>query len=343
MDVDQFLLTNQPTWARLDHLMGKAGRGVGRLSPDELDELVRLYQRVSTHLSYARTYYHDPALTATLTRRVARANALIYGTRARTFRTVARFFTVTFPAAVWHSRRFVAASAVLLFVPALALGIWIANSTEAVNASAPVEVRQAMINHEFEDYYSSEPAAAFASKVFTNNVRVAILAFAFGVAFCVPTALVLIYNGAGIGVAAGLFAAAGQPGKFWGLVLPHGLLELTAVCIAGAAGLRLGWTLIDPGDRRRSTALAEEGRRAVVIVVGLIAAFAVAGIIEGFVTGSGLPTWLRVGIGAAVELAFVVYVISYGRAAAAQGLTGTLGEEPQAEGIYSRPVALTLR
>ncbi|MDQ6909188.1 MAG: stage II sporulation protein M [Actinomycetota bacterium] len=343
MDVDQFLLTNQPTWARLDQLMGRAGRGVGRLSPDELDELVRLYQRVSSHLSYARTYYHDPALSATLTRRVARANALVYGTRPRTLRAVARFFTVTFPAAVWHSRRFVAASAVLLFVPALALGIWIANSNEAVNASAPAEVRQAMINHQFEDYYSSEPAAAFASKVFTNNVRVAILAFAFGVAFCIPTALVLIYNGAGIGVVAGLFAAVGQPGKFWGLVLPHGLLELTAVCIAGAAGLRLGWTLIDPGDRRRSTALAEEGRRAVVIVVGLIAAFAVAGIIEGFVTGSSLPTWLRVGIGATVELAFVVYVISYGRAAAAQGLTGTLGEEPQAEADHSRPVALTLR
>jgi uncharacterized membrane protein SpoIIM required for sporulation len=341
MDVDQFLLTNQPTWARLDQLMGKAAHGVGRLSATELDELVSLYQRVSSHLSYARTYYHDPALNAALTRRVARANALIYGTRARTFRAIGRFFTVTFPAAVWHSRRFVAASAVLLFVPALALGVWIANSNEAVNATAPPEVRQALINHDFEDYYSSEPAAAFASKVFTNNVQVAILAFALGVCFCIPTAWVLINNGANVGAAAGLFAAAGQQGKFWGLILPHGLLELTAVCIAGAAGLRLGWTLIDPGDRSRSSALAEEGRRAVVIVVGLIAAFAVAGTIEGFVTGSGLPTWLRVGIGVVVEIAFVTYVVTYGRAAAAAGLTGALGEEPGAG--YRRPVALTLR
>lgn len=343
MDVDQFLLTNQPTWSRLDELMGKAGRGVGRLSPAELDELVRLYQRVSSHLSYARTYYHDPALSAALTRRVARANALVYGTRARTFRAIARFFILTFPAAVWHSRRFVLASAILVFVPALALGIWIANSSEAVNATAPSEVRQALINHDFEDYYSSEPAAAFASKVFTNNVQVAILAFAFGVCLCVPTALVLVNNGANVGAAGGLFAAAGQQGKFWGLILPHGMLELTAVCIAGAAGLRLGWTLIDPGDQSRATALAEEGRRAVVIVVGLIGAFAIAGLIEGFVTGSGLPTWLRVGIGVVVELAFVAYVVTYGRAAASQGLTGTLGEDPGPTGTYSRPVALTLR
>jgi hypothetical protein len=81
----------------------------------------------------------------------------------------------------------------------------------------------------------------------------------------------------------------------------------------------------------------------VVIVVGLIGAFAVAGLIEGFVTGSGLPTWLRVGIGVVVELAFVAYIVTYGRAAASEGLTGTLGEEPGATGTYSRPVALTLR
>ncbi|HUQ63728.1 MAG TPA: stage II sporulation protein M [Acidimicrobiales bacterium] len=327
MDVDQFLVTNQPSWARLDELVGRAGHGVGRLSPSELEELVRLYQRVSSHLSYARTYYYDPALTDTLTRRVARANAVIYGTRSRTWRAIVQFLVVTFPAAVWHSRRFVIASAALLFIPALALGVWIANSTEAVNATAPAEVRQALIEREFEDYYSSEPAAAFTSKVFTNNVQVAILAFAFGVCFCLPTAFLLIYNGANVGVAAGLFAAAGQQGKFWGLILPHGLLELTAVCIAGAAGLRLGWSLIDPGDRSRSTALAEEGRRAIVIVVGLIGAFAVAGTIEGFVTGSGLPTWLRVGIGVAVEVAFLAYIVTYGRAAAARGLTGALGEE----------------
>lgn len=344
MHVDQFMVTNQPAWARLDALMGRASRGISRLSPTELDELVRLYQRVSSHLSYARTYYHDPALTAALTRRVARANALIYGTKARTLRAVGQFLTVTFPAAVWHSRRFVAASAVLLFVPALALGVWIANSTEAVNATAPAEVRQSLINHDFEDYYSSEPAAAFASKVFTNNVQVAIMAFAMGVCFCLPTALVLAYNGANVGVAAGLFAAAGQQGKFWGLILPHGLLELTAVCIAGAAGLRLGWSIIDPSDRWRAAALAEEGRRAVVIVVGLIGAFAVAGTIEGFVTGSGLPTWVRVGIGVVVEVAFVGYVVIFGRAAAARGLTGALGEEPRPEvSDYSRPVALTLR
>jgi uncharacterized membrane protein SpoIIM required for sporulation len=105
--------------------------------------------------------------------------------------------------------------------------------------------------------------------------------------------------------------------RFWGLVLPHGLLELTAVFIAGGAGLRLGWALVDPGDRPRTTALAAEGRRSVVIVIGLVAAFIVAGIIEGFVTGSPLPTWARVGIGVAVEAAFLGYLVLRGPVAAA--------------------------
>ena len=333
MDIDRYIAANQPVWDRLGELTRRAGRGVGRLSAAELDELVRLYQRVSTHLSYTRTYYRDAALTASLTRLVARAGAVVYGTRARTLRAVGRFFAATFPAAVWHARHFAAVAAALLLVPALGFGVWLANSPAAVEASAPAAVRQAYVERDFEAYYSSGPATAFASEVFTNNVRVAFLAFAGGIAFCLVTAVVLAVNGAGIGSVAGLFAAAGQSSKFWGLILPHGLLELTAVVVAGAAGLRLGWTLVDPGDRPRAVALVEEGRRAVVLVLGLIAVFAVAGAIEGFVTGSTLPTGVRVGIGVLAEAAFLAYVVVCGRAAAAAGLTGTLGEEPPVLGV----------
>ena len=312
-DIDRFVATHEPTWNRLSDLTDRAGRGLGRLSGRELDELVRLYQRVSTHLSFARTYYHEPALTATLTRLVARSGAVIYGTRPRTIRGLTRFFATTFPVAVWQSRRFVAAAAVLFLAPALAVGVWIANSDAALEASAPARVREAYVESEFEDYYSSEPAAAFASQVFTNNVQVAILAFAVGIALCLPTAFVLAFNGANLGVAAGLFSAAGQEGRFWGLILPHGLIEITAICVAAAAGLRLGWAIVDPGDRPRAAALAEEGRGAIVIVMGLVVVFAVAGLIEATITGSGLPTWFRVGVGVAVEVAFCAYVVVQGR------------------------------
>ena len=100
VDIDRFLAANAPTWDRLSALTGRASGRIGRLDAVELDELVRLYQRASTHLSYARTYYRDPALTARLTGLVSAGGSVIYGTRPRTLRTFGRFFTTTFPAAV---------------------------------------------------------------------------------------------------------------------------------------------------------------------------------------------------------------------------------------------------
>ena len=141
------------------------------------------------------------------------------------------------------------------------------------------------------------------------------------------TAFVLINNGIVIGEAGGLFAASGELGKFFGLILPHGLLELSAIVIAGGAGLVLGWTIIAPGDRTRADALADEGRRSIVVVMGLVLVFLAAALIEGFVTGSPLSTPARVGIGTATWLAFTLYVVVYGRRAAARGRTGMWGDD----------------
>lgn len=343
MDIDRFIRTHQPAWDRLGVLTGRASRRVGRLSAGELDELVRLYQQVSTHLSMARTTYREPALTARLTGLVARAGALIYGTRPRTLRAAGRFLADTFPAALWHARAFVGVATLLFMVPAVAIAVWLAVSPAALSATGPDAVREAYVQEDFEAYYSSSASAEFASQVTTNNIRVGILAFAGGILACVLTAVVLVLNGANVGAAAGLFAAAGELPRFWGLILPHGLLELTAVFVAGAAGLRLGWTLIDPGDRPRGEALVDEGRRAVVIVVGLVGVFVIAGLIEGFVTGSALPTWLRVGIGVTVELAFLAYVVVRGRSATARGLSGALGESEEPAWAPASPPASTLR
>ncbi len=339
MDIDRFLREHQQGWTRLAELTRRAGkvpRRAGRLRRSRtpslpldavaVEELLRLYQRASSDLSYARTHYRDPALISRLTILVADAQAVIHGSHTADFGSLSRFFTTSFPGAVWHLRRFLVAGAAFTFVPALAFGAWLSVSGRAREAAAPEEVRRAYIVRDFEDYYSSEPAGQFATRVFVNNAQVGFLAFGVGIAACVPTAVVLMTNGLNLGFAAGLFTAAGEAHRFWGLILPHGLLELTAVVIAGAAGIALGWSIIAPGDRRRSEALAEEGRRSVVLVLGLIPVFLVAGLIEGFVTGRPWPTALRVGIGACVWLAFCAYVAIQGAAAARSGFSGNLDE-----------------
>ena len=329
MDLDRFVVLNAGAWLRLEQLSTRAGsRARRKLAPEEIDEFVALYQRTAAQLSYARTHYDDQGLTSRLTTLVAGANAALYGTRPASVRTIGRFFTDTFPAAVWHHRRFIAVAAALMFVPAIVIGAWTATSPKALDVAIPKEEQQALVQSEFEDYYSSTPAAEFSTRVLVNNILVSFYAFAAGALLCLGTGFILVNNGLNVGVAGGLFFHVHRAGEFFGLILPHGLLELTSITIAGAAGIAIGWSIIAPGDRPRLQAVADEGRRSVVIVLGLMLCFVVAGTIEGFVTPSGLPTWTRVAIGVAVELLFVLWIVVRGRDAEARGLTGRLGEEP---------------
>jgi len=117
---------------------------------------------------------------------------------------------------------------------------------------------------------------------------------------------------------------------FFGLILPHGLLEMTAVFVAGGVGLKLGWTIISPGDRTRMRALGEEARAAIAVVLGLVVVLFVSGLIEGFVTGWVHVTWQRIGIGVVAEALFVLYVFTVGRRAYLAGETGDIKNAPQA-------------
>lgn len=126
---------------------------------------------------------------------------------------------------------------------------------------------------------------------------------------------------------AGLMFDAGKGDIFLGLIIPHGLIELTAVFLAGGVGMRLGWSVVAPGNRPRGQVLAEQGRAVISVAVGLVAVLLVAGLIEAFVTPSPLPTFARIAIGVAAELAFLGYVFHFGRKATS-GETGDIDNAP---------------
>lgn len=321
MDIDAFVATNQGAWWRLQQLTEKT-RKVSRVSPDELDELIHLYQRGGANLAHARVEYAgDSALVNRLTLLVADAHGVLYGqpdTEVR--RGVQQFATITFPAAIYSLRRYIAVAALLTCLPWAVFQIWLAVSPAAFDVVAPDAAAQQYIEQDFEDYYSNQPSQNFATQVFFNNIRVGFLAFATGILLCVVTAALLAFNGANIGIAGGLFTNVGQADKFWGLILPHGMLEMSAVIVAGAAGLRIGWAIIDPGDRTRVNALTEEARRAGSVLVGLVVAFLLAALVEGFVTGRPWPTSLRIGIGVLVFTLFWGWTIRFALRARREGL-----------------------
>ena len=323
MDVDAYVATHRGEWDRLEQLLQRAGRGRSRLDGAEVDELVTLYQRVATHLSVVRSATPDPMLVGRLSTLVARARSAVTGTHTPAWRDLARFFVVVYPAALRRSMPWWVSVGLVFSLVGLVVGVWVAGDPAVQRSCAgPDQVRQ-LVERDFEDYYSSAPAGSFAAKVATNNAWVAALALALGV-FLLPVVWLLWQNALNVGIAGGLMAAHDRLGLFFGLILPHGLLELTCVFVAAGAGLRLGWAWVDPGRRTRSQALREEGQAAGALALGLAATLFVSGVLEAFVTPSGLPTWARVGIGAAVWLAFLAYVVVLGGRAVRAGETGDL-------------------
>ncbi|HEY2553093.1 MAG TPA: stage II sporulation protein M [Streptosporangiaceae bacterium] len=324
MDVDAFAAAHKGDWARLDALV----RRRRRLSGDEVDELVALYQRTGTHLSALRGSGADPALVARLSASLARARAAVTGAQGRSWSAAGRFAAVSFPAMAWRLRWWWLGTAAASLLAAFLLGWWIARSPSAQSGLLSSSQVNSLVNHQFRSYYSQFAAQSFAAKVWTNNAFVAAEALISGIFLGIPTLLVLADNAANLGVVGGLMIGHGRTAEFFGLILPHGVLELSAVFLAAAAGLRLGWSIIDPGQLPRSRALAEQGRATVTVALGLVAVLLVSGAIEAFVTPSPLPTWARITIGLCAEAAFLSYVIVLGRRAAAAGLSADMAEAP---------------
>ncbi|HEV2778666.1 MAG TPA: stage II sporulation protein M [Actinophytocola sp.] len=320
MDIDLFVAAHRAEWDRLAELVRRAGR----LRGPEADELVLLYQRVATHLSIVRAAAPDPALLGRLSPLVARARAAVTGSHAQSWAGVGRFLARDLPAAIYGGRRWWVAAGVIFLVTGGLIAAWVAGDPQVqATIAAPEEIRSLTApGGDFETYYSSAPAASFAARVWTNNAWLAAGCLVLGALLGVPVVVILLYNAVTVGVAAGLMAAAGRLDIFFGLVTPHGLLELTALFVAAGSGLRLGWTVVDPGGESRGSALARLGRSVGGVALGLALVLLVSGLIEAFVTPSGLPTWARIGIGLLAEAAFLGYVLIFGRHASAAGHTG---------------------
>jgi uncharacterized membrane protein SpoIIM required for sporulation len=244
MDVDVFIATHRAEWARLEDLVKKSRRP-RQMSGAEIEELVVLYQRVAAQLAIVQTRSPDPVLVARLSRSVADARAAVTGTHSAAWRDITRFFVVTFPVAVYRTRRWWVPTAVVSLAVAAGFGWWIATHPAVQRGLLPAASVRALTSSEFVQYYHSAPAHDFATQVWTNNVWVAASTLIFGVLLGLPTIYELFLNMLNLGVDGGYMVAAGKTGLFFGLIAPHGILELTAVFVAAGTGLRLGWTVID--------------------------------------------------------------------------------------------------
>lgn len=318
----EFVAKNKGTWQGLSALLDRAkGSGLSSLSAEQLHDLGQLYRRASAHLSQARSAGFDRQLRDYLNQLAGRAYARIYAARPTRRFSLSRLFVEEIPQ-IFRKRAAYIAAAFAIFLVGM-VGSYVAVRADERWACALATDRSVNIwrtSTETEsppgEYFARTARAAgaanFAALLATNNIQVALRAFAFGMLLGLGTVFLLLVNGAMLGT---FFAVGASAGKLWfvtAVVGPHGVTELSAVFIAAAAGLLLGHAIVDPGDLFRRDALRIAARDAVKLVVGTVPMFAVAAFIEAYVSpqteglfAGELP---RVLFGLLVGLVFWLYL-----------------------------------
>ncbi|WP_434621170.1 stage II sporulation protein M [Arthrobacter sp. A5] len=317
MDLDAFTAVHRAQWDRLNELGRRR-----RLTGEQADELLRLYQSTSTHLSMIRSAAPESALSASLSTRLARARTRFTGARSNFAEDLARFFVLALPAAFYRIRWLTLGVGAVFVAIAVLYGIWAAGNPQVLSALGNDARLRQLVDHGFVDYYSENPGASFAGQVWTNNAWIAAQAVALGITG-VYVPFLLHQNAMGVGLTGGVMFGYGRGDVFFSYILPHGLMELTAVFVACAAGLRIFWSWISPGPRPRLVALAQEGRSLITVAIGLLIVLFVSGLVEAFVTPSQLPVWAKISLGALVLAGYWAYVLILGGRAV---LTGELGD-----------------
>ncbi|HKQ04820.1 MAG TPA: stage II sporulation protein M [Blastocatellia bacterium] len=303
-----FLESRLEKWKRLEELTGRASRfRLNNLSGEEVREFGRLYRRTAADLAIAREEVRDQRLVNYLNHLVGRAHGAIYRSESSGFSIIWDFFRYEFPA-VFRRTFAYTLTAFLIFVAATAFA-WMACTFDEGFADqiAPGLKRDIAAHRNWTDSINgSNPLQS--TRIQTNNITVTFLAFGGGVFAGLLTVWVLIQNGLLLGMVFGLCIKY----KFWDIpifVAGHGVIELTAIFIAGGAGLMIGKAMLMPGDRRRIDALVTNGLEAVRLIMGCVPMLLIAGMIEGFISPAPIPAMIKFTVSGMSLLAMTAYFL----------------------------------
>ncbi len=287
----QFRKEREAEWRRLEDLLTRIE--VGRqstLTEDEIVAIPRLYRAALSSLSVARAISLDRNLLDYLESLSTRAYFCVYGARTTLVERILRFFAADWPKAVRGLWRETIISTALTLIGAVAAFALMKQSPDWFSSLVPGDLAHGrgpgasaqLLRSTLFSAHDADGLSVFSTFLFTHNAQIALFAFALGFACCLPSALLMIYNGMMLGAFFAVFSEKGLGVEFGGWALIHGVTELFAVILAGAAGFRLGWALAFPGAGSRLEALSRAGREAAMVMAGVIVMLALAGLLEGF-------------------------------------------------------------
>lgn len=279
-------------WDEFESLLDEARRRPERLGGARVRRLAALYRSTAADLVAARRRYPGDPIVDRLEVLVRRGHGLVYERSARRG-NLADFFADRYWRLVWQRRRPLGLAALLLVGAGTVMALWAQAAPEVVSSLVPPEFLWVTEADTTDQGLGPVGLAGFSTYVLTNNIRVTLMAFVAGISWGVGTALLIGYNGVLLGALAGLAASAGNLRLLGEAVLAHGILELTCVVVAGAAGLSLGRAILRPGHLTRTESLGAEARSSLFIALGTAPWLVVAGLVEGYASRVGmalLPT-----------------------------------------------------
>ena len=311
MSLDTFIATRQPEWSELEAAINQARRGRLRsTSATQLERFGMLLRHASSDLAIARRDYPDAQVTEYLNSLCSRANPLLYRGSPMRISAVPEFFATGLPRAFRAAWPYILASCALLLLGFI--GGWLAVVLRP-------DLRDSLVPHSLFDElarggHPTVPDAPFAAAfIIQNNIRVALICFGFGVLWGIVPALVMLSNGWMLGTIAAAVHEGGYDVRFWALIVPHGVNELSIIVIAGGTGLMLGDAVLRPGLQRRGDALGAAARRAVALAVGAAMLLVIAGTMEAYVSPSGLPDAAKLAVGGTAAVLLYSWLLLAGR------------------------------
>jgi uncharacterized membrane protein SpoIIM required for sporulation len=315
---DQFVLERQLRWNELEaHLT----RGpLHRLSAGEIRETANLYRAACADLMHARARSFGTDITGYLDTLVSRGHSALYGPRPYSLASGHQLLFVSFPRTLRRHAGLFAVATALFVVPLLVGWVLAVRSEEfafAVMPKSALEQAAAAYSKDFSGGRDASVDASMAGFYVQNNVGIAFRCFATGVLFGAGTVFFLFYNGLAIGTTFGFVTRSGGGGNIVTFACSHGPFELTAIVIAGTAGLLMGHALIATGGLTRWGSLRRTSSELGDLVLGAAAMLLVAAAIEGFWSPSGVPPQVKWAFSGVAMAAITLFLAFAGRSRAA--------------------------
>lgn len=313
MDLKVFIKEHRRDWELLEQALKDLVKRKRSLTAEGVEQFQLLYRKSVNHLSFSQTYFPEEEVTVYLNDLVTQAHNVLYRDQTTTsLAQLKHFFGKTFVHLMLEQWRFIVVAFLLFLIGAMGSFLAVMNDPLHIYSVLPSELAKhvdpAQLGH-----LEGIDSAGMSAQIMTNNIQVAIFAFIGGITLGAFTLYLLIANGIMVGALAALFWQSGKFYDFWAYIVPHGMIELTAIFIAGGSGLLMGYRILVPGSYSRAFQLKHQASRSVQLLLGTIPLFIVAGIIEGYITPAQISLEAKYAFSFLTVIGLILYIWLGGR------------------------------